>query len=99
MPAILIFDERNTFALQRSRENDSWFFFCLLGIVKRAEQLADVVSIDDQRVPSERRPALLVDIHVMLKHRGLALAEAIHINDGAEVVYFVVDSNFSCFPN
>src|SRR5215469_1249066 len=99
MPAVLIFDEGDAFTFQRLRQDYSWISFCLLGVVESVEQLPNIVAINDQSVPSECQPSLPVNVHVMLKHRWLALAETIHVYDCAKVIYFVMDCNLSSFPN
>ena len=37
-------------------------------------------------VPPESAPTGIVSIHIMLEHCGIALAKAIDVNDGAQIV-------------
>jgi hypothetical protein len=87
MPAFLVLDAVQTFAFQSARQHDGGPVGSpARGVVGR-EQLGDAVTINDQRLPAESLPAGLVNFQVVLQHRGLALAEPIDVDSGAQVAY------------
>ena len=46
----------------------------------------NVVPVDDDAVEAEALDPGLVDVHVVLQGRRVALAQAVHVDDGAQVV-------------
>ena len=99
VPAVVILNERHTLALERLGEDDSGPSFGALRLLEGFKKFADVMSIDDKSVPSEGRPALLINVHMVLKHGGLTLAETIHIDDRAEIIDLVMERHFSRLPH
>ncbi len=71
----------------------SWRF------VVGADDGGHVMPVDDDDVPAEGFPARAVGGHVVLEHGGAALAQAVDIDDGDEVVELVVGGHRGRFPH
>jgi hypothetical protein len=99
VPAVLAFDKRDAFALDRFRQDHRRTAFGSLRLGERIEDRGHVVSVDDDRVPAERTPTGGQRLHVVPPHRRPALAERVDVGDAAQVVEAVARGGISRFPH
>lgn len=57
------------------------------------------MPVDNDGMPAESGPAGTVGFHVVLQHGGIALPQAVHIHDGAEIVETGMSGHFSRLPH
>ena len=57
------------------------------------------MSVNDERLPTERFPAYAVRVHVVFEHGGLALAQPVHVDGRAKVAESFVGRHCRGFPN
>src|SRR5579883_229884 len=99
VPAVLVLDVIEAFAFDGAGEDYGGAAGGLAGGFVGGEELGDVVAVDDEGLPAEGFPALAVDLHVVLEHGGLALAEAVDVDGGAEVIEVVERGPLGGFPD
>ena len=63
------------------------------------EDFLHVMAVDDFGAPVEGRETPAVNIHVMAESRRLALAQAVHVHDGDEIVELVNAGERGGFPD
>src|SRR5581483_1462999 len=69
------------------------------GARERVVDLGEIVSVDDERFPSERLDARGVRVGVPLELGGAALAEAVHVDDRRDVVQALVAAEVEALPD
>lgn len=99
MPVLHVLDVREEFSLEGFGDDGRRSSLCLLRLEERAAQLLHIMSVDDNRVEAEGVQALAVSFHLMLERRRLRLPQAVHIEDDAQVVEFVVPGEVERFPD
>src|SRR5581483_2950953 len=80
VPALLVLEERDALPLDRAGD-DRRGPARVAGARERVVDLGEIVSVDDERFPSERLDARGVRVGVPLELGGAALAEAVHVDD------------------
>ena len=99
VPAVLPLDERHPLALHRAGENHRRPSGGPRGFLQRREDRADVVAVDDDRMPAEGAPPLPVAVQVVAPLRRPALAEPVDVRDGAQVVEPVAVRDLGRLPH
>ena len=57
------------------------------------------MAVDNHGMPTETGPAGSIAFHIVFQHRGIALAESVDIDDGAEIIESVMARNVGRFPD
>ena len=99
VPAVLAFDRRDAFALDRPGKNHRRVVLGGARGGKRVEQRLDVMAVDDHRVPAEGVPPRGNFVHPVFELGVAALAERVHVDDAAEVVELVIEGDIRRFPH
>src|SRR5439155_14531320 len=81
VPAVLVLDRLDALALDRARDDDGRLTRRRRRLRIGGVDLLDVVAVDLDRMPAERRRALHVALEVPAVHRLAALAEAGDVDD------------------
>ena len=86
-------------ALDGARENRLRPAFRRFRAIERRENGGNIVPVDHFRGETFGFELLAIRLHVVLVHRGLALAERVDVRDHGQVVELVVAGEFGCFPD
>ena len=86
-------------ALDGTRENRLRAAFRRFRAIERRENCGNIVAIDHLGRKTFGVELLAIRLHVVLVHRGFALAERVDVRDYGQVVELVVASKFGCFPD
>ena len=98
MPSLRPLDGAETPTLFRPRHDDRWPVGRRGGSAERGVDLLQVVSVDFERLPSERAGPLRVWAGLLPDHRRPALAQAVHVDHDDEVVQAEVGRVLERFP-
>ena len=99
MPAVLVLDRCDAFALERASENHRRPSARRARGCKGVKQRLNVVPVDDDGVPAEAGPTPLELRHVVIELGRLTLPQAVDIDNGAEIVEVVVRREVRRFPD
>src|SRR6266571_2795239 len=99
MPAILIFEEGDAFALDCLGNNQRGRAIWLRRLSKRSVDLIIVVPINDNGIPAKCLGAGLINGSVPTMHSFTALPQAVAVEDAHQVVQFVVRGVIERLPN
>ena len=86
VPVVLVLEEGDAAPLERPGDDGERLVLHLARPGKGVADLAHVVAVHHRGLPPEGIQPLLVDVDVVLVHRGAALAEAVDVDDRAQVV-------------
>lgn len=90
VPVVLVFDFREVLSFVGLREDRRWFVFGNRCGVEGLANLFDIMAIYNDDVMAKCLDAFAVYFHVVGKSRCFGLAEAVDVEDHAEVIEFVV---------
>ncbi len=99
VPVVLVLEERDAAPLERPRDDRERLALHRARAGKGVADLAHVVAVHHRGLPSEGVEPLLVDVDVVLVHRRAALAEAVDVDDRAQVVEPVEGRELRGFPH
>jgi hypothetical protein len=86
VPMLVALDASQALSFYGARQNDGRTIARIGGAPIGLDELADVVTIDGDRLPPEGLPAALERVQVMSVHGFLALSESIDVDGRAEIV-------------
>ena len=98
MPPFLILNKGNASAFESLCENDQWLI-AKADSGEDFEQFIDVMTIDFFGAPAEGFEAAFVNVEVVFESGRLALAKAVDIDNGNEIVELINPGERCGFPN
>jgi len=99
VPAVPALDQGHALALDGAGENHGRAPGGRGGFLERTQDCPDVVTVDDDGMPAEGLPPVPVRRHVVAPLRRAALAESVHVGDGAQVVEPVAIRDLGRLPH
>src|SRR5580765_4150184 len=99
VPAFLVLDGLDALALDRAGDDHRRPSLRLLGLLVRAVDLLDLVTVDLDRVPAERACPFDVDAGVPADHRLAALTQPVDVDDRGQIVELVVRRMLERLPH
>lgn len=99
MPALSIFEKRNALALDRAGDDGRGLSFHLPNLIQSGNDLAHVVPINGQGVPTEGAKLRLVGGKVVSVHGGLTLAQPVDVYQSDQIIQAVIGCQRRGFPD
>ena len=67
--------------------------------VQDLDDFLDVVAVNFLDAPAKRLEPVAIHVNVMTERRGFALAEAVRVHDGDQIIQFVISGERRRFPD